>query len=243
MEFEYKNVMAEGRILGVDFPKEQYIEEAHDKKMIVLHHTAGWDNARGMFDWWASNPQRVATCCGVEDSGLIVQGFSSRYYGWHVNVWSRYNMLPAYLKNIRRPASYYEKHSVGVEVTNWGPLQSRGGKLYAWPNDYGRKGKGVIIDPAVHPVTEYEGDGFRGHRYYESYTEKQIETLYDLCVFWMDRYDIPFTFKGWTHFFDINREAISGARGIHTHVGFRTDKFDMHPQVELIQMLQALSKG
>ena len=241
MSFDYRNIFEDGRIVSVTFPEDQYFREEHEKKMIVLHHTAGWNNGRGVFDWWASNKQKVATCCAVEDDGKIVQGFSSKFYGWHVNVWSRYNQLPNYLKNIRKPASYYERHSIGIEVTNWGPLQMRGGNLYAWVNNYGLKGKGVIVDPDKTPVIKYES-GYRGHRYYEKYTDEQIQTTYDLCYYWMDRYEIPFTFKGADHFFDINQEAISGARGIHSHSGFRTDKFDMHPQPELIEMLQALSK-
>jgi len=41
---------------------------------------------------------------------------------------------------------------------------------------------------------------------------------------------------------DISQNALNGVNGIYTHVSYRSDKNDMSPQFNLIQMLQNLSK-
>ena len=41
---------------------------------------------------------------------------------------------------------------------------------------------------------------------------------------------------------NISSNALSGKNGIYTHVSYREDKSDMHPQAELIAMLQSLSQ-
>lgn len=222
------------KIVSLDF--DDYIKEEHSKTMIVLHHSAGWDNARGMFNGWQSNRERVATCCGIVDDGTIYQGFSSKYWAWHINVWSKGNQLPEYLKPLRKKPEFYEQHSIGVEVCNWGALQKRDGQFYTYVNGYGTRGKAVTVNPDK--VVYYEG-GFRGHRYYERYTDEEIQSLYNLIKFWSDRYNIPLNFSG-PSFFDVSKEAISGLPNVYTHANFRTDKSDMHPQRELIQMLESL---
>jgi N-acetyl-anhydromuramyl-L-alanine amidase AmpD len=221
----------------IEFPEDQYYREKEDKKQICLHHSAGWDNARGMYNWFKSNREEVAVCLGIQDTGRIIQAYSSKYWAWHINVWSKGNQLPESFKNVRKPASWYEKHSIGVDVCNWGALQKRNGQYYAWPNNYGLRGEEVIVPSSK--VVYYE-NGYRGHKYYERYTNEEIKSLYELCKLWMDKYEIPFTFKG-RNFFEISHAAISGAKGIYSHSSYRTDKSDLHPQDELCEMLHRLS--
>jgi hypothetical protein len=39
---------------------------------------------------------------------------------------------------------------------------------------------------------------------------------------------------------DLDNEALTGKNGVFTHVTYRADKSDMHPQPELIAMLTKL---
>ena len=39
---------------------------------------------------------------------------------------------------------------------------------------------------------------------------------------------------------EVSQDALCGKPGIYTHVSFRKDKSDCHPQKELIQMLKEL---
>ena len=77
-------------IRQIEFPATQYIGEETKKKQIYLHHTAGNPSGEGVFNWWASNPERVATCVAISgpgsNDGEIVQGFSSKFWGYHLGI-------------------------------------------------------------------------------------------------------------------------------------------------------------
>jgi len=227
------------KIHQVPFPEDQYVKEIFPKHQICLHHSAGWDNARGMFAGWAQDKARIATCCAVSDDGTIwqAQGFSSKFYAWHINPYSKYNQLTQDQRHlVQKNSKWYEQSSVGVEILNWGPLSYHGGKFHTWVNDFGHRGRGVTIPEKK--VVEYEGEGWRGHRYYERYTDEEMQSTYELLKYWMKSFDIPCCFSH--ELFEIRPEALKGERGVFTHASYRTDKFDCHPQKELIQVLDAL---
>ena len=224
-------------IVQIDFPDNQYIQNISPKKQICIHHSAGWDNARGMFAGWAADSQRVATCCAINDEGTIFQAFSSRYYGWHINPYSKGNQLTWKQRMMRSlPSSKYEEQSIGVEILNWGPVQLRNGEFFTWVGNFGLKGRGVTIPE--NKIVEYAGEGWRGYKNYERYTDQEMQSLYELLKFWMDRYEIPCNFSH--ELFEIREEALRGDAGVFSHCSYRTDKFDCHPQHELIQVLNAL---
>jgi hypothetical protein len=223
-------------IVQLKLDNGQFIKEKHSKRIICLHHSAGWDNVRGMFDWWNSNKERVGTCVGINNKGVIYQAFSSAYYAWHINPWSRHNQLTMEQKFNRIPAADYEKHSVGLEICNWGGLQLRDGKFYAWPNNYGLQGKGITVPESK--IQQYPS-GWRGHRFYEMYTKAEIEAVRQLLVFWCDRYNIPKTFNG-DKLFNVSVDALKGTPGIWGHASYRSDKSDIHPQPDMIKMLRQL---
>lgn len=219
-------------IVQYNLPDAQFLKDVHDKKQIVLHHSAGWDNARGMFDGWAADKQRVGTCMGIVDDGTLHQCFASKYWAWHINFISKGNAA----RNDERFKKYntyahgelLERQSVAVEVCNWGPLQpdTRGWKTWA----------GTIITDDK-KVVKYDKP-FRGSMYYERYTDREIESLWRLIRYWCQRYGIHNDYN--PNMWDVNADAVSGSPGIWAHVSYRSDKSDMHPQPELIQMLKAL---
>jgi N-acetyl-anhydromuramyl-L-alanine amidase AmpD len=222
------------KIVQYKLPDVQFVKEEHDKKQIVLHHSAGWDNARGMFDGWAADKQRVATAMGIVDDGTIHQCFASKYWAWHINILSRGNSIRTD-QRFKKYMTYahaesLEKHSIGVEVCNWGPLLYDGDSSFAtWAGTRITDEKRVI---------EYPGHGFRGHKYFERYTDAEIESLYKLIRYWAQRYNIQTTYT--SDMWDVNVAAVSGHPGVWAHVSFRSDKSDMHPQPELLQMLKSL---
>jgi hypothetical protein len=221
-----------GEIVQYKLPDVQYLKEEHVKRQIVLHHSAGWDNARGMFDGWAADKQRVATCMGIVDDGTLHQCFASKYWAWHINFISKGNAIkndPRFKKfNTYAHAESLEKNSVAVEVCNWGPLTLTTKGFTTWA--------GVSIKQD-RDVVEYP-EKFRGYQFYERYTDREIESLWKLIRYWCERYDIPKTYN--PDMWDVTQRAIAMGAGVWTHVSFRSDKTDMHPQPELIQMLKAL---
>jgi N-acetyl-anhydromuramyl-L-alanine amidase AmpD len=222
-------------IIKVEFPPDQYVQKEYKKKQIVLHHSAGWDNAAGMFDYWRSNTERVGTCVGIDDLGRIFQGFSSRYYAWHVNIGSGGNKLPAIFAKYKTAGNSLaiEQQSIGIEICNWGGLTlGEDGGFHT----YVSKPTKPIRVPE-NKVIEYP-NGFRGFHYFERYTDKEIESLGKLLYYWCDNYNIDKSYH--PEMWDVSEGAISGQQGIWTHASYRTDKSDCHPQPELIQMLQSL---
>jgi hypothetical protein len=60
-----------------------------------------------------------------------------------------------------------------------------------------------------------------------------------LLIFWNERYGIPLDYN--QDMWALSSKALSGQDGVWTHVSFREDKSDCHPQPELIEMLKSLA--
>ena len=118
--------------------------------------------------------------------------------------------------------------SIGIELDNWGGLNLKDGKWYTWT--------GKLIPN--NQVQEYP-DGFRGHVAFEKYPKAQLAAMAKLLKFWHDRYGIPLKYN--KDMWDISKDALAGKPGIYTHVSYRPDKSDTHPDPELINTLKSLS--
>ena len=68
--------------------------------------------------------------------------------------------------------------------------------------------------------------------------QKQLETLKNLIIYLCEKYNISKDYK--EDMWDISTSALSGSPGIYTHVSFRKDKSDCHPQIEFIKLLKDL---
>lgn len=215
------------KIISVPFSDSQYVKEEYKKEQVVIHHSAGWDNARGMFDGWSRDKQRVATCVGVSDNGQIYQAFSSKYYAWHIGAGK----------------TELEKKSIGIEICNWGQIVEVGGKYYSWVGAEVKKEKVIKYDKAF---KTYSNSNFFASKgvvnkpcyLYERYTDEEVESVRQLLVFWNESYGISKIYN--PDMWDVSQKALSGQNGIWTHVSYRKDKTDCHPQPELIQMLKSL---
>ena len=200
------------KIVIVDFPEDQYIKEEVEKKQIVGHHTVG-ATAKSSINTWLANPDRVGTCIVIERDGTPYQIFSSKYWAYHLKCGN----------------PELDKHSIGVELANWGWLTLINGKFYNYYND--------IVKCEV----QYYEIPYGDHRYYEKYSDAQINTYGELLLLWNQKYNIPLTYN--TDMWEVNERALSGTPGVWTHVSFRpkSQKTDLHPQPELITMLKTLS--
>lgn len=205
------------KIVQVNFPEAQYFPQAFPKKQICLHHTVSGPNGARIFEGWAANTDRVATALVVAGDGTIYQGFKSEHWAHHLG-----------LKTSNNTA--LNQASIGIEVCNWGALTLKDGKYYS---AFGQE------IPAAE-VIDY-GQPWRGAQYFQRYTAAQIESTRQLVVFLCDKYGIPKDYN--EDIFDINQRALNGEAGIFTHVSYRTDKSDMHPQPELKAMLAGLKAG
>lgn len=224
------NVLDKKDIIQYDFPKSQYIQEEHPKSQIYLHHTAGNSNAVGVFKYWETTSERVATCVSIAGKpgkadkfkdGDIVQGFSSRHFGYHLG------LREATFQKNGVPYKSLDKISIGVEICNWGQLTYKDGKFYNWVN------KPVPETEVIELETPH-----RKYKYYHNYTDAQIVSLEKLLRYWGTKYGIPLTYN--EDIFDICPRALKGEPGVYTHNSVRYDKVDIYPHPKLIEMLKSL---
>ena len=123
-----------------------------------------------------------------------------------------------------------------MEICNWGGLVEKNNLLYAWPayeGDSWQKKYSVSKERAVF----YE-EGFKGFHWFEKYTDEEIEAIRKLILHHHEKDGLILDYN--SEMWNISEKALSGNPGIWTHVSYRTNKSDAHPQPELIQMLREL---
>lgn len=210
-------------IKQVNFPSTQYSSGPVKKNQIYLHHTAGNPSAEGVFNWWASNPERVATCVAISgpgsNDGEIVQGFHSSGWAYHLGV------RPGIFRKFGLYAKNLDKTSIGIEICNWGQLSERNGKFYNYVGG---------------EVTDYIklDKPFKGWQYFHNYSDAQIESVRQLLWKFRADYGIPLTYND--DIWDVTPRALRGETGVFTHNSVRPDKVDIYPHPKMIQMLKSL---
>lgn len=191
----------------------KYYNEEHLKDQVVIHHTVSGEGTSGDLATWRKYTSHIATCVIIERDGTIQQLFPSQFWGYHLGC--------------GKPD--LDKHSIAVELDNWGYLTEEEGEYY------------TVYRNKVDVPTNMYPRGFRGKQIYESYTIEQIRSLGELLLLWHDRYGIPLDYH--EDMWDVSERALSGYPGIFGHCSFRPapDKFDPHPDPNLIDMLKTLS--
>lgn len=218
-------------LIPLDFPEDQYYKVEHPKRQIVLHFTVSPNSRhsklpgyKGDVRHWLSTRDRVATCNIIDADGATYELFESKYWAHHLGV-KRKVFTSLGLPSINTKLN---QKSIGIELDSFGPLNKLEGKYYSI---YGHE---VDEDYVIEFPTKY-----RGKQYYEKFSKEQIESLCCLLQDYCHLYEIPTTYQA--GMFEISKEALKGVPGIWSHTSFRSDKFDVMPQPELIEMLQDLS--
>lgn len=213
------------KIIQVDFPADQYYRQQTSKKQIVLHHTVSGQGVNGDIAWWRSTADHIATHMIVDWEGKIFQCYSSKYWAHHLGCHTSNNKA-------------LNKASIGIEIDAWGGLMRHNRTWY--PAKWDKEKKMFVANTSIAPIKNVETypEGFRGFYAFEKYTDAQLLAVRQLLVFWKSKYNIPLTYN--PGMWDVNGDALSGKKGVWTHVSFRKDKSDCHPQPELINMLKSL---
>lgn len=209
----------------------QYFQEESPKIQIYLHHTAGSSDPFGTMNFWDGNPERIATCVAIGgkprmskmwEDGEIVQGFSSKYWGYHLGLQS------GTFKKFGIPYKSLDRISIGIEICNYGQLNYKNGQYYTYV--------GSTIKPEE--VIELEKH-HRGFKFYHKYTDAQINSVKELLLLWKQKYNIPLKYN--EDIWDVTPRALRGEAGVFTHNSVRFDKVDVSPQPKLIEMLKSLN--
>lgn len=217
-------------------PESDYVVEIHEKTQHCIHHTASGKGVSGDIRHF-SKPGRIITPTIIGHDS-VVRLHDHKYWGYHLGIpKSQFNKMGIAYQRL-------DKICIGTEIDSWGPLKLINGEFRAWPNEYGtgtakeRAGKTIKVVVPENEVIEY-ADGFRGYNFFQKYTDFQIGTLEYLCKYYNDKHGIPMNYRG--DMWDVCEDALKGVPGTYTHVSYRPDKSDCHPQPELISMLKSLS--
>jgi hypothetical protein len=117
--------------------------------------------------------------------------------------------------------------SIGIEICSWGWLTEKDGKFYTY----------VGSELPSHRVMKLN-QPYRGHQYWEDYTEEQVESVRKLLLLWKERYGIDVSYN--EDIWDISKRALAGENGVFTHNSVRPDKTDVYPNPKLVDMLKGL---
>lgn len=220
----YGDFQSQQEIVSYPLDTDQYYKEIHKKDTIYLHHTAGGPRPDWVIDWWNNDKQgRVATAFVIggktdDYNGKNYQAFEPRYWAHHLGLRKSNNKL-------------LNAKSIGIEICNYGGLKKN------------EKGEYITYVNSKVPASEVcdLGYNWRGYRYFQKYTERQLEACRNLICELSAQFDIPIPEMAITKdWFDINDDALNGTPGIYTHVNVRKDKIDCSPQPGLIDMLNGL---
>lgn len=191
----------------------KYYTEIFEKYQVVLHHTVSGPGISGDVNHWSTFSDHIAVCIIIDREGKMHQLFSSKYWGYHLGCGN----------------SSLDKHSIAVELDNWGQLHEKNGQLY------------TIYNSEVDVPTVTYPNGFRGEQIFEAYPEAQIRALGELLLLWNKSYNIPLDYN--EDMWDVSDRALNNKPGIWSHVSYRSSgKWDVHPDPELIDMLKSLSR-
>lgn len=206
---------------------DEYIKRETQKNTIWLHHSGGGSRPDWTINGWeTNNGVKVGThfVIGRKSSsddikvwnGKILKAIDDRYWIDHLGIETKSEQL--------------NSRSIGIELCNYGPLTlGKDGNFYNYVN------KPVNKEDVVELETE-----FRGYKYWEKYTDSQLESLYKLITYlkkrWIIQIESGIYNEDWFNY----DEKWFSMGGLRTHSQVRPDKFDLFPQKELIEMLNRL---
>lgn len=192
-----------------------YYPTETEKKNICLHFTVGYI----MPDIVAlTNPtSHVSVSYVVDRAGRIYELFPDKYWSYHLG------------SGTVGGNATMSKRSIGIEISNYGPLTLKAGKLIdAYGNTYCSEAETDLYD-------KYE---YRGKQYYASMSQEQVGATTALIKYLCATHNIPLVFKGDDEPFASADEAL-GFNGIFYHTNVRKDKFDWPFSPSLTAVIEA----
>lgn len=198
-----------------------FSDQTSDKKQITIHYTAGGPNSANSVAWWntlhAKNGYHISTHYLIGGDGFVEQVFPLKNYANHTGVGGR-------AKN---------KYNVGIEMNNYG---------FGYPERWlASQGRSTLVDRNGNEI-----ESWRGKENYQPLSSGQIQGLRRTLLQIKSAYPkIPLTFNYDACFpgNGISAAAIKGDPGLYTHNSFKPkgQKWDVHPQKELVEMLKTLA--
>ena len=228
---------------------EIYIKQETKKNFIFLHHTAGHTKGpKGTLNSWSKSAYagegRVSTHYVIGANGDAEQVFDDKYWAGHAGV---------------KGGMYLNKQGLSIEIQAIGPLRKVGSNPDKFTSTYYDKDhykKTGIKIYSKWPTKRYGGTWtqpvnndlkvirYKGYDWYQKYTNFSIEATRNVCLNWMSKHNIKFHYDYDCLFPNSTPKCFpdpgSSGNGIYTHNSVRTDKSDIFPQKEMVEMLKGI---
>lgn len=214
------------RQIRPNFDSYYYATETK-KDMIVIHSTAG--TLRADMASLTTKDNHVSVSYVIARSGEVYELFDPKYWSYHLGTGAVGGNKP----NSQR--------SIAIEMSNYGPLTLRGEDLetiysqvtYKDSNGDTKKTKKDVYctldEPEYYSIVE---DGYRGYKYFASFTPEQYKALNNLLDYLCIEHNIPKTFLDEDKRYETfaSTSEAKEFKGICTHVNFRkAGKWDLGP--------------
>lgn len=156
---------------------QNYYPQRYPKKTIFLHHTAGAHNPVSTILAWNGDAQgRVATAfvIGNKSADGNNAGYDGKVYRcFDESQWAYHLGMPD-------SGGRVDKSAIGIEICSFGFLKRNGSKFFTYVNTEFTNKMGIakLAQP------------FRGYRYFQSYSDAQLESLRALLLDLSKRFQI-----------------------------------------------------
>ncbi|MGF1477062.1 MAG: N-acetylmuramoyl-L-alanine amidase [Geminicoccaceae bacterium] len=136
-------------------------------RFLIIHYTAA-GSASGSISWFANPGSRVSAHLLVDRNGTITQMVPFDRAAFHAgrSRWEQFTGL--------------NRHSLGIELANWGPLEGRPGSWRSWAGT-------MIADAKVVQAPHRHGGPVRA---WERFPAPQISALFRLAQVLVDGYGL-----------------------------------------------------
>jgi len=216
-----------------NFADTKYFREKTEKKQITIHHTVSGVGVDGDVAWWQQGTGRIATSYIIDREGRVHRCFSDDFWAWHLGC------TAAHFAAAGVPYKKLDPGNIGIELDSWGALAEHSdGKFYPVTYAAGKAVPNLKCKPVQYIYEYCPTQKFRTIQYFEQYTTAQLAALRELLKYLQSKHKIPANYS--SDIWSVCRRALQGQAGIYSHVSFRPDKSDCHPQIELVNLLKTL---
>jgi len=234
-----------------------YYPQSTPKIQLVLHHTAVFGaTVKQIINSWSRNSNHVSTHFIINRDGDYDQLFPLKYWGNHIgSTREGNNYLQKSTISIELEGAGYLKYISNTGRNPDGTFEDtaqfkQGTKTFT----YKKLQQGINEPPVARPVKILSNGSlkmekeYRGYDYYHAYTKEQLKRLEIVLRQIKKEYPniaIGSNYSGENTFTEqfpkektISKDAWKFNSGTFTHNSYRTDKRDVFPQKELIELLQ-----
>lgn len=208
-----------------------YHAVAHPKERVVLHFTAG--QVRSDLSALTRQDYHVSVPFVIGRDGTIYQLYSSKYWSGNIG------------KGIGNTGNAQDKCTIGIEISNYGYLAEREGKLETYYSRLKDKQGRVAPVDVYCSLDEREAyqklaTPYRNQAYYATYTQEQYDSLIVLLRYLTAQYHIPRQFLPEPQRYTATNDVLN-FRGIVSHVNYRdTGKWDIGPAFDWNRVMQGV---